>query len=323
VSGTYTRASQVVAEALVAANGDYVRASQIAMEALIGPLGYVRASQVVIEALAATNPDGHVRTSQVVQEVLVNTLGYVRASQIVAEALVNTLGYVRVSQCVIEILLGITYEVPMPATYPTLIGLTFPVVKTPIFSTLIGTAASGKSVRFACYENPIWEFTLAYDYLPDKWVTNPNTSDLKTLMGFYLQQGGALLPFQFLDPDDNTVTGQFLGTTDGVTNTYDLVRTFGGTDGTLTEPIGMLNTSQTFNVYLGGALQSTEAYVINDTLPLNNSIGFNTTPAAGLAVTVDMSYYYWVRFKDDQYDFNKFMSNLWETKKVVLHSLRS
>lgn len=320
-STTDAYASQVVREALIASSNNPVRASQIAMETLIGTLGYVRASQVISEVLIGTL--GYVRASQIISEVLIGTLGYVQVSQVVSEALLGTLGFVRVSQCVLEVLIGNSYEVPMPATYPTLLGLTFPVVKTPIFSTQTGAAASGREVRVGMYQNPIWEFTLTYDYLPDKWITNPNASDLKTLMGFYISQGGSLLPFQFKDPDDNIIQGQIIGTTDGITNVYYLSRTFGGADGTLTEPIGMVDQSQAFNVYLGGTLQTVGTdYNLVTTTPLANFIQFATTPAEGEVITVDMSYFYWVRFKDDQYDFNKFMSNLWEAKKIVLHSLR-
>jgi uncharacterized protein (TIGR02217 family) len=319
VSGSINaRVSQIVAEALVAANNDAVRASQIAVESLIGTLGAVRASQVVVEALIDTL--GYVRASQAIQQILVGTLGYVRASQIVAESLIGTQGFVRVSQAVLEVLVA-NYEVLMPLLYPTLPGLAFPVVKTPIFSTDIGAAASGREVRFALYQNPIWEWTLTYNYLGDDF-DGSGSSDLKTLLGFYISVNGSLLPFQFEDPDDNAVTAQVIGTTDGTTSLYYLSRTYGGADGGLTEPVGMVNTTQTFNVYLAGVLQEPSTYSLNTSTPLANYITFDTTPAADLAITVDMSYYFWVRFKDDQYDFTKNMDRLWEMKKVILHSLR-
>jgi uncharacterized protein (TIGR02217 family) len=212
----------------------------------------------------------------------------------------------------------------MTATYPNLIGLTFPVVKTLIMSVQKGIAASGREVRIALYANPIWEFTLTYDYAPDKWITSPLTSDLRTLMGFYAGQGGSLLPFQFLDPDDNSVIGQAIGEGDLLgTSQFTFVRSLGGSYGSITEPVGMLNTAQTLNVYVNGVLKTEGTdYTINTSTPVNNYVQFTSAPAPGAIITADFSYYFWVRFLDDQYDFSKFMSNLWEVKKIVLHSLR-
>lgn len=205
-----------------------------------------------------------------------------------------------------------------PANLPGLI-LNAGSIKTPILSTASGVTVSGREVRLGLYANPLWEWTLTYDGLDD------SVNGLKTLMGFYLAQFGSLLPFQFLDPDDNTVAAQLIGEGNLIAQSqFTLVRTFGGTSGSGTEPIGMLNAAKTFNVYLNGVLKTEGTdYTINTATPVNNFVQFVTPPALGVLVTVDMSYYFWVRFKDDQYDFNKFMNQLWEMKKVILHSLRS
>lgn len=49
---------------------------------------------------------------------------------------------------------------------------------------------------------------------------------------------------------------------------------------------------------------------------------FNAVPPAGHALSVDMSYLYYVRFGADTQDFDKFMHQLWALKKVTLVSLR-
>jgi hypothetical protein len=172
-------------------------------------------------------------------------------------------------------------------------------------------------VRVAYANTPTWEWELTYEVLQDA----TGASDLKRLAGFFLQMLGDVVPFLFLDPDDNTVTGQYIGTGDGATSSWTLQRTFGYPESG-TEPIGYFNSSATFNVYLNGALQSASSYAVSTTTPVSQQIVFNSAPAAGDVITVDMSYYFYVHFKDNTNDFEKFMNQLWTVKKVTLESLR-
>jgi uncharacterized protein (TIGR02217 family) len=217
------------------------------------------------------------------------------------------------------------YEQPPVVIFPTLVGLGWNVVKRPIWGTSIATAASGGEVQTSYYQYPIWEFDLTYDILNDEQTLASTTaSDFRTLIGFYNSMYGNLMKFAFQDPDDNTVVGQVIGTGDGVTKTFVLCRFFGlGTNGLL-EPIGVLNqgVGVPFNVYVNGALQSESAYIVNTVQPVNQTITFVTAPAAGLPVAVDMSYYFWVRFLDGQYDFEKFTDVRWMLRKLTLHSQR-
>ena len=63
-------------------------------------------------------------------------------------------------------------------------------------------------------------------------------------------------------------------------------------------------------------------YDLLTTTPVNQQVRFHTAPASGQVVTVDMTYYYYVRFKDDHYDFEKFMNNLWSLQTITLMSQR-
>lgn len=90
--------------------------------------------------------------------------------------------------------------------YPTLPGLTFTVVKTPGFDTLVQSSPNKYEVRIQQTVNPIWSYVLLYDFLHDFfWGTFTSVSELRTLMGFFLQMGGQAGSFLFLDPDDNFV----------------------------------------------------------------------------------------------------------------------
>jgi hypothetical protein len=230
-------------------------------------------------------------------------------------------GTVLAGQVALEVLASdLTSWSPGMATYPVypaLPGLGFSVVKRPAFYTASAKSGSGWQVRVSYAQAPTWEWELTYDLLADQSAA----SDLKTLLGFFLGMGGDLAPFLFFDPDDNSVTGQPLGTTDGATTIWTLVRSFGSGQ-TGTEPVGYVNTAQAVNVYLAGVLQNPLNYDVLTTTPVSQQIRFHAAPAAGLAITADFGYYYFVHFKDATNDFEKFMNQLWSLKKVTLESLR-
>ena len=207
--------------------------------------------------------------------------------------------------------------------YPQLIGLGYNFVKRPIWGTSIATSATGAEVRTGFYPYPIWEFELTYEILNDAQTEQSSTaSDLKTLMGFYLQTQGQLLPFCFQDPDDNTVIGGAIGEGNGTQTTWTITRFFGVGSTGLSEPVGIVNSAaMTVNVYLNGTLQSS-GYSFNLGTPVNQQLIFTTPPGNSVYITMDFAFYYWVRFFDGQYDFEKFSALRWQQRKITLHSLR-
>lgn len=92
------------------------------------------------------------------------------------------------------------------SVFPTLPGLTFTTVKSPEFNTDVQTAPNKYEVRISQSINPLWHFNLTYDFLRDfPWGSFSLVSELRTMVGFFLQQGGMAGSFLFLDPDDNYV----------------------------------------------------------------------------------------------------------------------
>lgn len=90
--------------------------------------------------------------------------------------------------------------------FPTLPGLTYTIVKTPEFNTLDMKGPNGYEVRIAQTINPIWHYVFIFDFLHDfYWGQYVALSELRTLMGFYLQQQGMAGSFLYLDPDDSSV----------------------------------------------------------------------------------------------------------------------
>lgn len=196
------------------------------------------------------------------------------------------------------------------AVFPTLAGLGWNVRRTPQWKTRVQEAISGKEVRIADWSFPRWQWELTYDFLRG----DAAHAEFQALAGFFNQRQGMFDSFLYEDADDNAVAGQQLGLGDGATTNFQLIRTFGG----FIEPIIAPNVVSA--VYLAGVAQTPGGYSIDAATGL---LTFTTAPAAGAPVTADFSFYFRCRFSEDSMDFEKFMSQLWQAKKVGFISLKS
>ncbi len=202
-----------------------------------------------------------------------------------------------------------------PPSFPTLAGQGWSVHKKPTWSTIVASHVSGREVRYANYQYPIWNFELTFDGL-DGTTTGRygalGASSLQTLMGFFLQCQGQFSTFLYTDPTDYTATGQALGAGNGSTTTFTLARSLGG----FLEPVGW--TTSISNVSLNGMTQASGWSLVTP-----NSLVFASPPGAGVAVAATFAYAFQCRFDDDTLDFDQFMSNLWKLESVKFRSVRS
>lgn len=300
------------------------RVSQQVVETLGISSPNVRVSQQVVETLGFTS--SNLRASQIVSETLGFTSPHIRASQIVAETLGLTHANVRASQIVIEVLV-VNWENPVLPIYPTLPGLTYDTTWSPTFYNMdTDKTVSGADIDLGIAQYPTHDFELTYAVLRNDFFGDLNTyggPEFKAMMGFFLMIGGTLGRFLFTNPDDNSVTAQPEFTTDGTTSVYGpVIRTFGTPVYNGSEPVGVIDTGSTFNVYFDGVLQNPSTYTVLTGDPCNQQIQFHSTPTAGKAVTVDMTYFYYVKFPENTNTFRKFMNQLWSLEKVTLHSCR-
>src|SRR5262249_38709038 len=102
----------------------------------------------------------------------------------------------------------------MTAIFPVLPGQGWSVTKTPRFATRVQRSVSGRRLALLDQPVPIWDFTLTYSFLRDRHDTRGGHGlgfgfdELRTLMGFFLQQQGSFAPFLFDDPTDDNLVGQ-------------------------------------------------------------------------------------------------------------------
>ena len=200
-----------------------------------------------------------------------------------------------------------------PPSFPVLPGQGWSVHKRPTFSTRVAGHVSGREVRRSNYSNTLYEFEIAFDGLASSGFPGLGSTSLQTLLGFYLACQGQFGTFLYNDPTDSAVKAQAIGTGDGSTTSFTMVRALGG----FAEPVGWV--TGIGNVYLAGVAQSSSAYA----LATPNTLTFTTAPAANTAITADFTYAFVCRFLDDQEDFDNVMSGLWQLQSLKFRSVRT
>jgi len=194
--------------------------------------------------------------------------------------------------------------------FPNLPGRGFGGIRRSIHSNIVQTAASGREVRLTLWSYPKYEWEVPFNYLK----TDVAITHFQQLLGFFNQMHGNWDTFLVKDDYDNSVTAQAIGTGDGATTTFQLVRTFGG----FTEPMYEIDSSIAAPVIkVGGVTKSTPGdYSINAT----GLITFVSAPAMSAAITADFAYYFRARFKENQAEFQEFITNVYEAKQITLIS---
>ena len=202
-----------------------------------------------------------------------------------------------------------------PPLLPTLPGLSWSRHKKPGFNTRVASHVSGREVRVPLMAYPLYEFEAKYDGLTSSATlfAGLQAASLQSLMGFFLQMQGQANTFLYADPDDSTVTGQFLGGGDGATKNFQFVRALGG----FVEPVGWVTAINA--VYLNGGVQPGGNY----SLTAPSTLSFVSAPAGGFAITADFTFAFNCRFLDDQMDFEEFMAGLWKLDGMKFRSVKS
>jgi uncharacterized protein (TIGR02217 family) len=208
------------------------------------------------------------------------------------------------------------------AVFPSLPLIGWPVKRTEIWQTRKPLAISGKETALADWSYPRHQWELTFDGLRQAGTNMQVPSfagavwaEFATLAGFYDLRQGGFDSFLYTDPDDNTVTGQGIGTGDGVTTSFQLIRAFGG----FAEPIYAPNVVS--HVYRAGTDHS-DWTVTGWGTTTPGVVTFSAAPSSGQAITADFTYYFPCRFVDDQCEFQKFLGGVYSCSKLVFKSIK-
>lgn len=184
-------------------------------------------------------------------------------------------------------------------------GMKMEFTRAPRFKTQIQSAVSGKETRAALMAFPLWDLTMAYEFL----LSGNRGSDLNQIVALFGQVKGAWDSFLLSVPDDNTVTDHLIATGNGG-RTYQLMRSITASGFALTEPV--MNVNSVTNVKVNGIAVS--GYTVSSTGLLTLAV----TPPNGAAITWSGSYYFRCRFTNDTADFSRFMADLYEMKSLKM-----
>lgn len=178
------------------------------------------------------------------------------------------------------------------------------------------------------FQNPIWEFTLNYEYLLNdpRFRDENEQTPLETLVGFFLARGGRFDDFLLNESDltgrleDSVYSGQPIGIGDGTTKSFQLVRNIGGFLEAVQNPM-----NQTATVRVSGVAKTQGT----DYTIANGLVTFVNAPAAAAPVSADFIMLHRVRFdvgssrsSREGMEFSNFYYNLYECREVQLISVR-
>ena len=186
--------------------------------------------------------------------------------------------------------------------YPTVTGYVWAAALAPVWNSQVQKTQTGRLVTATYQQYPLYKITVQYNVLAQ--------SDYQTLLAFFNQQQGNVVPFWFdAGPGQDTVSDQGIGTGDGTTTQFQLLRSYGG----FSEPVAASSGSPT--AYANGT-----AVAATFNSPTPGYVTFTTPPAAGAALTWSGGYYFQCRFAKGTAEFEQFMSQLYKTKSINLET---
>jgi uncharacterized protein (TIGR02217 family) len=184
----------------------------------------------------------------------------------------------------------------------------------PTFSTNVVTSASGFEAR-----NANWaQARLRFDAGPGV----RGDGELEMLLAFFRARRGPAVAFRFRDPYDNssngmtgapTPTDQAIGTGDGVTDSFELLKTYGsGEQRRITRPV-----AGSVRVAVDGNELAT-GWVLDE----KGLVRFDDPPPSGAAVTAGFLFDTPVRFAEDRIEVNRATFLAGEAPSVPLIEVR-
>lgn len=191
-------------------------------------------------------------------------------------------------------------------TFPSLPGLEWPVVRTRMGKTMVQEAISGKETRIQVWAYPKYKWSLSFSALR----SSAAFEELQTLFGFINSLAGSVSPFYYQDTDDNAATAQSLGTGDGSTTVFQLVRAFGG----FVEPVQ--SPAAIASVTLAGT--PTSSYTLGNA----GLITFASAPSPGAAIAWTGTFNWLCRLLNDNQAFSQDMATFYSAKGLEFQSIK-
>jgi hypothetical protein len=211
-------------------------------------------------------------------------------------------------------------------------GLAWTVVKTLDAKTLVQPSPGENAVRIAQTYNPVWTFTLMYEFLFDAWPTAlmayaPYT-DIRYFMGFILAAQGQLNDILFDDPSDDAVGPALSGSPPAANVQAELqLVNDGGSPPVYYSPIqrnmgglfweDITDLNGSIAVYANGVAKTlgTDYTIVGPGLAIPGyswlGLVLQWTAQPTGPITATFKFYFRVRLKSDTTDFEQWAQELW------------
>lgn len=191
--------------------------------------------------------------------------------------------------------------------YPSFPGLKPTISCKPEWKSEVIEAWSGEETVIGRRQFPRWYYSLSYEVLRSTAFVRERAQ----LMAFFNRHRGRGESFLFVDEEDNSVTDQAFGTTDGVTRTFQLTRLIEDWE----EPVWAL---------IGAPIIKRDGIALTSgidySLGTMGQIVLANAGTPGKALTWSGGYAMRVRFSHDDLSFERFLQGLWQTGTIELVS---
>lgn len=206
----------------------------------------------------------------------------------------------------------------IPEQFPISDGIEAGITITPTYKTSVFESLSGRESRIAFRQNPKYTIKLSFEFL----IQNRDEKALTDLLSHFNRAKGMANSFTFKNPLDNYAEKQYIGISSGLGDTFQLTRSFGNGVGS-NEVVENTNNLDEHLFYKWDA--ATASYVQIPIGPANYYVSsdgkvtfFTANPEFGAQIYWSGTFYYWVRFAEDSYDFTKLMRDLYECRDIEL-----
>jgi hypothetical protein len=179
----------------------------------------------------------------------------------------------------------------------TLNGYVWDSKKKPVFNNITHKPATGRDIRIALYDQPVYEFLLS-----NEWLTKANKD---TLMGFFLARRGSFDSFLYGD-EDCVISNQWFATGNGVATTFHLLKATAWAVEIVNNVVGVPL------IYLDNVLLTSGTHY---TISATGLVTFMTAPTGALTWTGAV--YYRCVFMEDSLEYNQFANRLYDCSEIT------
>ncbi len=187
--------------------------------------------------------------------------------------------------------------------YPALPGLKWSMFLQPEWSNTGKSTVSGRDFYVAHWSSARYTRRLQYEVL-----RAGAEAEFQNLIGFFNKHRGDFDTWLFDDPDDNTVVDQQVGTGNGTTTQFQLLRARGGFADPVYEPH---SSGPGLPVIKVNSVVQSSGYTIG----ANGVLTFSSAPASG-PITWSGQFYWRCRFTKSMLEFEQFLQDLWSLRQV-------